>query len=156
MTGTSAVTARQRRADRGGAGWTTRVLICDDRTGRTFGVTAITAHPPATDIRCVSDGVALEDAFAERPVDVVLIDVHGGATGPSPADWTPANAAVPPANRRRPPAPGEEQYRARPSRSLRQTSLPLAPAHPSAVRVASVDESAETGQTLTVTRPHPV
>lgn len=81
MTGTSAVTVGQPRPDPSGSGSATRVLICDDRAGRAM-VTAITAHHPrATDIRCVSDGFALVDAFAERPADVVLIGVHGGTTG---------------------------------------------------------------------------
>jgi DNA-binding NarL/FixJ family response regulator len=60
-------------------GLVARVLICDERSMTRLALTnALKASFAATDIRCVSDGFELSDAFAARPANLVLIGFRAG------------------------------------------------------------------------------
>ena len=82
MTGTIASTVGRAKLGGPDAGSVRRVLICDDRsiTGLTL-TKAIRIHPTEPEIRCVSDGFALTDAFAEQAADLVMIGYRVGAAG---------------------------------------------------------------------------
>lgn len=55
----------------------TSVLICDDRPlTRQAMSEMLESLPGLTDIFCVTEGFELVDAFAVRPVDLVLIGIH--------------------------------------------------------------------------------
>ena len=59
----------------------TSVLICDDRALTRQAMSEMLASPPGlTDIVCVTEGFELVDAFAVRPVDLVLIGIHRAST----------------------------------------------------------------------------
>ena len=59
----------------------TSVLICEDRpTAREAISKVLRPLPGLNDMRCVAEGFALVDAFAARPVDLVLIGIHCAST----------------------------------------------------------------------------
>ena len=59
----------------------TSVLICDDRpTARRAMSELLRPLPGLNDISCVTEGFELVDAFAVRPVDLVLIGIHQAST----------------------------------------------------------------------------
>ena len=61
-----------------GRGPVTTVLICDDRATAAQGLAEMLLPLPSlVDTTWVMDGFALVDAYARRPVDLVLIGVHG-------------------------------------------------------------------------------
>lgn len=59
----------------------TSVLICDDRpAARQAMFEMLGALPGLSDILCVTEGFELVDAYAARPVDLVLIGIHRAST----------------------------------------------------------------------------
>jgi len=57
------------------------VLICDDRpAARQAMFEMLGALPGLSDILCVTEGFELVDAYAARPVDLVLIGIHRAST----------------------------------------------------------------------------